>query len=227
MMLLPCRFTNSLSVSTWNHTFLYIFLNSEQEHVMASFFSWFCACFPMVESKQGVEKSLDQSCVAKMEPSKVGFCILLCFLTYHCWYWDLLFIWFAVYVSSRIHWQHKNTGLSCQRSLWFLAGYHHLSPASVLILLQFMPTVLLITKHIFRFEMSWYQLLLISMRVGQSADSILRNVMPHRWMFCMVDYFLVKNTILGKLLLLLLSEMVSFMNLSLNPQVFAALWWMP
>ena len=40
---------------------------------MASFFAWFLDWFVMVESNQGVDKSLDQNCVAKMEPSTVGF----------------------------------------------------------------------------------------------------------------------------------------------------------
>ena len=48
------------------------------------------------------------------------------------------------------------------------------------------------TKHTFRFNMSWYQLLRIQIKVGQSADSILRNVMPNRLKFYTVIYSLIK-----------------------------------
>lgn len=40
---------------------------NEQQHVMA------LSRFAMVDSNQGVDKSLDQNCIAKPEPSKVDF----------------------------------------------------------------------------------------------------------------------------------------------------------
>ena len=159
---------------------------------MASFFAWFLDWFVMVESNQGVDKSLDQNCVAKMEPSTVGFWdlfiisrtlwLLISFLTHHDWFWDLFSVCFLK--NSLITYEHQ-CFLSTQL---MILGRLQLFACFYWILLQFMFTN---TKHICRFKMSWYQLLLIQIKVGQSADSVLKNVMLHRWMFYRVDYFLV------------------------------------
>jgi len=126
-----------------------------------------------VDTNQGVEKSLDQKCVAKTEPSKCMFPQEF-----------LKNIRTPVFLVNPAYdfWQVRVANPSMSSTYCLLPL--DLTPIHVYCFTN--------TKHTFRFNMSWYQLLRIQIKVGQSADSILRNVMPNRLKFYTVIYSLIK-----------------------------------
>lgn len=197
MMLLTCRFLfNFLSIVEiiLCNILSWILHWSEKEHLISFWLFW--AGFAAVDTNQGVEKSLDQNCVAKTDPSKVGF--VSCFdFVFPSTGKILIGIWdFLISILQCIfpqeflknirtpvflvnpaydYWQVRVTNPSMRTFRMFPFDF---TPIHVYYFTN--------TNHKFRLNMSWYQLLLIQIKVGLSADSILRNVMLHRWEFYMV-----------------------------------------